>query len=289
MNSLSSKPVVVVTGVSSGIGQAIAQDLCATGFHVFGSVRRESDAALLSSQLGGNFTPLILDITNRPSIAAAAVQVADALGGQPLFGLVNNAGMGGGGPLMHQPPEELMRCFENLAVGPIMMVQAFLPHLGARRGFDGQPGRIVNISSVGGRIAFPFLGSYVAGKHALEALSDCLRRELRLYGIDVIIVEPGATKTAIWQKAEAPTNLSYADTDYSKIYNSFLREFSEQGRKGYSPDRVAHVVRRALTTPRPRTRYAVVPQRFSNWVLPRLLPDRIVDRIFASRLRLNRS
>ena len=283
------KSAVVVSGVSSGIGLAVARDLCARGFHVFGTVRREVDAARLHQELAPNFTPLFLDITDQGAILAAAKTAHDALAGATIFGLVNNAGAGGGGPLMHQDPAELMSAFHNLAVGPVMMAQAFLPMLGARRGFKGPPGRIVNITSVGGRIAFPFLGSYVAGKHALEALSDCLRRELLLYGIDLIIVEPGATKTAIWQKAVAEENPRYTETDYGPSYGAFIREFSEEGQSGLDPARVARIVHSALTVRRPRTRYAVVPKRLLNWSLPRLLPDRAVDIIFARRLGLKRN
>ncbi|MDX2277338.1 MAG: SDR family NAD(P)-dependent oxidoreductase [Hyphomonadaceae bacterium] len=279
---------VVVTGVSSGIGEAIARDLAANGFKVFGSVRKAEDAKALERDLGEAFKPLIFDIVDQISIADAAALVRNGLNGAPLYGLINNAGAGGGGPLMHQDPAELIACLENLAVGPIMVTQAFLPLLGAQRGFQQPPGRIVNVSSVGGRIGFPFLGSYVAGKHALEGLSDCLRRELRIYGIDVVVVEPGATRTKIWDKAEASEDNRYANTDYGATYAAFIKFFSAEGRRGYEPARVASRVRHALTTPRPRSRYVVTPQHVLNWSVPRILPDRALDALFAARLGLRR-
>ena len=278
---------VVITGSSTGIGRAAAQELAAHGYHVFGSVRREADAAELQAQLGQRFTPLLFDVTDEAAIKAAAGRVTDALAGQGLCGLVNNAGVGGGGPLMHQPLAEVRRMFEINVLGALAVTQAFLPLLGARRPQPQPIGRIVNVSSVGGKITPPFLGAYSASKHALEAMSNALRRELSIYGIDVIVIEPGSVKTAIWDKAEQEGFAGkYADTAYGPIAAGFEKAFISQGRAGIGPEVVAGVIRRALESPHPKTRYALPDDPIQGWLLPRLLPDRWLDRIIAARLGL---
>jgi NAD(P)-dependent dehydrogenase (short-subunit alcohol dehydrogenase family) len=174
------------------------------------------------------------------------------------------------------------------AVGVVTVTQAFLPLLGARRVFQGRPGRIVNISSVGGRLVVPFVGAYQASKHALEAFSDAMRRELMIYGIDVVVIEPGAVVTPIWDKAQEIDSGLYARTDYADALERFARKFVETGRAGLPPSRVAETVHLALTARRPRARYAVVRNRLANWDLPRAMPDRLLDRIIARQLGLKR-
>lgn len=275
---------VVVTGTSSGIGWGTASVLIRNGMHVFGSVRKQQDADRLIAEFGSAFTPLMFDITDTAAVRAAAELVRERLGGATLFGLVNNAGIAVAGPLMHQPIDEFRYQIEVNLVGALIVTQAFLPLLGADRALRGAPGRIVNISSVGGQNAAPFIGAYAAAKHGLEGLSESLRRELMLYGIDVVIVGPGAVATPIWDKAEQIDTAAYAGTDYDAVFQHFGEYFVREGRKGYPPERIGEVILQALTVPKPRVRYAVVPQRFRNWTLPRLLPRRIVDRIIARGL-----
>jgi NAD(P)-dependent dehydrogenase (short-subunit alcohol dehydrogenase family) len=279
---------VLITGSSTGIGRAAAQELVAYGYHVFGSVRREADAAELQAQLGQNFTPLLFDVTDEAAIKAAADRVADQLTGQSLCGLINNAGVGGGGPLMHQPVAEVRRMFEINVLGVIAVTQAFLPLLGARQPRSQSPGRIINVSSVGGKITPPFLGAYSGSKHALKAMSNALRRELAIYGIDVIVIEPGSVKTAIWDKAEQEGFAAkYADTIYGPIAVRFEQAFIAQGRAGVGPEVVAGVIRRALESPQPKSRYALPDDPIQGWLLPRLLPDRWLDRLIARRFGLH--
>jgi NAD(P)-dependent dehydrogenase (short-subunit alcohol dehydrogenase family) len=271
---------VVITGSSTGIGRAAVQELAGQGYHVFGSVRREADAVELQSQLGQNFTPLLFDVTDEAAIKAAADRVAEQLAGQGLCGLINNAGVGGGGPLMHQPLSEVRRMFEINVLGVLSVTQAFLPLLGARQPQPQPPGRIVNVSS-------PFLGAYSGSKHALEAMSNALRRELSIYSIDVIVIEPGSVRTAIWDKAEQEGFANkYADTAYGPIATKFEQTFIAQGRAGVEPEVVAGVIRRALEDPHPKTRYALPDDPIQGWLLPRLLPDRWLDRLIASRFGL---
>jgi NAD(P)-dependent dehydrogenase (short-subunit alcohol dehydrogenase family) len=165
------------------------------------------------------------------------------------------------------------------------MIQAFAPLLGTDARFSGAPGRIVNISSVGGKIGPPFLGAYAAEKHALEGLSESLRRELMLYGIDVIIVGPGSVATPIWDKAET-ADLPHGGAEYAEAMTRFKTHMIAGGRKGYRPERVGEVIWIALSSARPSTRYAVVPGKLLNWVLPRLLPSRFVDGLIARQLGL---
>lgn len=275
---------VVITGVSSGIGYAAALELAGRGYHVFGSVRREGDAARLQAALGERFTPLLFDVTDADAIGRAAEQVATALGSGGLAGLVNNAGIAVSGPLMHVRPDDVRRQFEVNVVGVVAVTQAFLPLLGARPNPGHPPGRIVNVGSVSGRIAYPFIGPYAASKHALEALSDSLRRELLLFGVDVILIEPGSVVTPIWDKAEQEDYSHYMDTAYGPILRRFSKAAVRRGRNGMPVERVARTIAAALEHPRPRARYPLINHRISGWWLPRFLPARWFDRIVARML-----
>jgi NAD(P)-dependent dehydrogenase (short-subunit alcohol dehydrogenase family) len=279
---------VVVTGVSTGIGWGTTKVLIRNGLHVFGSVRKQADADRLTQEFGSAFTPLLFDITDEAAVQTAALLVRDRLAGATLFGLVNNAGIATAGPLMHQPIEEFRYQIDVNLVGPLIVTRAFLPLLGMDRALKGQPGRIVNISSVGGKVAAPFIGAYAASKHGLEGLSESLRRELLLYGIDVIIVGPGAVATPIWDKAAQIDTSAYANTEYADILRRFAEYFVQEGRKGFPPERIGETIFTALTARSPRVRYAVVPQLFRNWIVPMLLPRRLVDAALARSLGLTR-
>jgi NAD(P)-dependent dehydrogenase (short-subunit alcohol dehydrogenase family) len=275
---MADKRSVVVTGASTGIGYAIAKVLGTRGMQVFGGVRKQSDADRLQRELGNGFTPVLMDVTDEPAVQAAAAQVGERLGNRKLFGLVNNAGIAGGGPLLHQPIDEFRRTVEVNLVGPFTVTKAFGPLLGADRSRTGSPGRIVQISSVAGKFAAPFLGVYAASKFGLEGMSESLRRELLLYGIDVIVVGPGSVKTPIFDKAQDLDLAQYDATEYGPILRGFVEYFLAESRKGLEPERIGEVVYTALTVRRPKLRYAVVPQPFKNWILPRMLPGRMVDR-----------
>ena len=279
---------VVITGVSTGIGWGAAKVLVQKGIRVFGSVRKLEDAERLSAEFGDGFTPLVFDVRDERAVGAAAKQVREHLNAETLFGLVNNAGVGLFGPLMHQPVDEYRLQIEVNLVGPLIVTQAFLPLLGADRSLKGNPGRIINISSIAGKMAAPFLGAYAASKHGLEGFSESLRRELMLYGIDVIIIGPGAVATPIWDKAETTDLSRYKNTEYAGALEKFGEYMIPRGRKGYSPERIGEVIWQALTSPNPQVRYAVVPQRLSNWLIPMALPKRVVDQLIAKRFGLRR-
>jgi NAD(P)-dependent dehydrogenase (short-subunit alcohol dehydrogenase family) len=277
---------IVVTGVSTGIGQATATLLAERGFHVYGSVRKAADGVRLTETLGNAFTPLVFDVCDEAAVGQAAQQVRAALGGTTLAGLVNNAGIAVAGPLSHVPLADYRRQLEVNLVGPLIVTQAFLPLLGTDAGLQGDRGRIVNISSVGGKIGVPFLGPYIASKFGVEGLSESLRRELLFYGIKVVIVAPGSVVTPIWDKAEQMDIRPYEALPILPSLQKFQAMFIEDGRKGYPPEVVAGVIHEALTAASPKPRYAVVRGRIPNWTLPMALPSAVLDRIFAGRLGL---
>ena len=226
---------VVVTGASTGIGWACVKVLTANDFHVFGSVRKQADAERLSKEFGNSFTPLVFDVTDQAAVAAGAKQVAAALGDSTLFGLVNNAGMAVPGPLLHLKIADFEHQLAVNLTGQLIVTQAMAPLLGADRTRKGAPGRIVMISSVGGKNALPFAGPYAASKFALEGLSESLRRELMLFGIDVIVVAPGSVATPIWDKAEAIDIAQFESTPYAaalKTMRSFMLVARPQGPSG---------------------------------------------------------
>jgi NAD(P)-dependent dehydrogenase (short-subunit alcohol dehydrogenase family) len=266
---------------------AAVKKLTSNGFHVFGSVRRAADADALKQAFGDLVTPLVFDVTDQRAVLAAAADVARQIGPTRLGGLVNNAGVAIPGPLLHQPLDELRKILEINVVAQVGVTQAFAPLLGSDRSRPGAPGRIVNIVSTAGRLTTPFVGAYSASKHAMESISDALRRELMIYGIDVVALEPGAVVTPIWDKAEAGDYSAYMATDYKKSFKALVDLMLVEGRKGLPVERIADDIYRGLTDAKPPARIASVPQRFKNWTMPRLLPDRALDKFVGRLLGLN--
>jgi NAD(P)-dependent dehydrogenase (short-subunit alcohol dehydrogenase family) len=280
---------VVVTGASTGIGWGCVKVLAANGFHVFGSVRKQADADRLSKEFGAAFTPLIFDVTDAAAVAAGARQVEAALKGATLAGLVNNAGIANPGPLLHIDVDNFRQQMEVNVTGQLIVTQAFAPLLGARPDAKtATPGRIVMMSSVGGKVSSPFVGPYNASKFALEGLSEALRRELMIYGVDVIVVAPGAIATPIWDKADSIDVTRYDNTPYAKSLAMVKKYMVDLGRKGLPPERIGETVRTALTASSPKTRYVVTPEPLTNWMSLNM-PKRMIDRTIAKRLGLTRS
>ncbi len=279
--NIQDRPAVVITGVSSGIGLAIAEDLLKRGYRVFGSVRRLADAQALITEWPLAFTPLVFDVTDLTKLADIVQQVRLSLAGHGLTALVNNAGISHSGPLMHQPLEEIRQTFEVNVFGLIAITQAFLPLLGANHDLGHPPGRVVNIGSVSGGITVPFMGAYSASKHAVEAFSQGLRRELRPFGIEVSTIEPGFIRSRMFEKA-APSKAigSYADTAYAQPWMQFNRSLLNQERNAKSPEVVSRAVLHAIEAPTPRTRYPLDPLWHLGW----LLPDRSFDRLIFKAL-----
>lgn len=267
---------VLVTGASTGIGNACAHYLAGRGWHVYAGVRREADFALLESS-EGKITPLILDVTEEDSIEAAARQIEAAAKG--LGGLVNNAGVVVPAPLEFVPLDELRRQFEVNTIGPIAVIQAVMPLL--RR----STGRIVNIGSISGKIATPMMGPYSGSKFAIEALSDSLRNEIAPWGMHVALVDPGNIETPIWQKttAFADEMLPTMPHEMEELYEELIantRAMAKRSEETAIPaEDVARVVAHALGSNRPRIRYFVGTDAKLGSIVARLLPDGIRDRV----------
>ena len=277
---------VVITGVSTGIGYSSAKILCDSGYRVFGSVRKQEDAEKVTSEFGANFTPLIFDVTDSKGIQEnAQIVKAELIPGEALAGLVNNAGVAMGGPINLIDTDVFRKQFEVNFFGLIEVTKTFLPMLGAVKN-SMQQGKIINISSVSGRRAHPFVAPYTASKFAVEAFSDALRREMLLYGVDVILIEPGPIKTAIWDKVPDLDDNEFTGTDYEHSLRKFYKMFIEMGKKGFDADIIGNRVKEILQDPSPKTRHVITPNRFINFTLPGILPDRIFDKLIGKGLGL---
>ena len=267
---------VLVTGASTGIGEATALHLKSLGFSVLAGVRKESDAERARA---AGYEPVLLDVTDAEQVRAAGDQAGD------VVGLVNNAGVAVNGPLEFLPLDELRRQLEINLIGQLAVTQAMLPALRRNRG------RIVNISSIGGRIALPIVGPYAMSKFALEAMSDSLRRELRKHGVNVSVIEPGAIATPIWGKSAAAGETLLAglppETDelYGHLIEPLRKEAAKLATTGLPPSAVAEAVGTALTARRPRARYVVGRDAKSRLVAKALLRDRGFDAVLARVLR----
>lgn len=274
---------VVVTGASTGIGEATALHLAEIGFQIFAGVRREEDGRALIEKGGDRIRPILLDVTSADSVVQAAAEVQASLAGSGLAGLVNNAGVAVGGPLEFVPMDDFHRQIDVNVTGQLAVTQAFLPLLRIARG------RIVNMGSVSGRVASPFLGPYVASKFALEALTTALRLELYPWGIQVSIVTPGVIQTPIWSKAVSdfdrirtamPTE---ATSLYGKILDGMRRRLATVYTKGVPAIEVAKAVAHALTAKRARRRYPVGSDaRQVEWLL--MLPEAVRESMIIRRL-----
>ena len=275
---------VVVTGASTGIGRAAVAKAVREGAHVFASVRKQVDADSLTKEFGEAVTPLIFDVADEAAVRAGAAQVEQALGKRKLFGLVNNAGIAVAGPLLHLDTDELKRQFEINLFGVHNVTRAFANALGADPDRGGKPGRIVMISSVGGQNGAPFVGPYAASKFALEGYSQSLRRELMLYGIDVIVIGPGAIATPIWDKAEQEDLNRFSNTAYAPMLKRVADYMLSQGKVGLPASDVGDLIWLCLTDPKPKTRYHILRKPFMDRTLPRLMNPRTVDGIIAKRL-----
>lgn len=275
---------VLVTGASTGIGRATALRLDASGWKVFAGVRKSEDAESLREAASSRLAPVFLDVTDADQIAAAAELIEKESDGG-LDGLVNNAGVAIPGPLETVPLEDFRRQLEVNLVAYVAVTQALLEQI---RRADG---RVVFISSIGGRIAFPFGGPYHASKFATEAIGDVFRQELRPWGLKVSIVEPGSIDTPIWERgqrmgeeieAKSPrTNLLYG-----AAIEKFRKVIEDTAERGIPPEKVAKAISHALESNRPRARYLVGLDAKLQARLKPLIPTSVFDRIVARQLNL---
>jgi NAD(P)-dependent dehydrogenase (short-subunit alcohol dehydrogenase family) len=274
---------VVVTGASTGIGRATALALVGAGYQVLAGVRRSADGEALRSSTEGRVAPLILDVTDAASVAAAAAEAAHLVGADGIVGLVNNAGVGSSAPMETIPVPALREVYDVNVFGQVEVIQAFLPLL--RRA----AGTMINIGSIGDRLTMPFGGPLTSSKWAFASITEALRLELRPWGIHVVLVEPATISTPALGKVEVEARRvleQFSDDDrvrYAEAYRSMTRRAVARERDGSSPDVVAAVVLRALTARRPRTRYLVGKNARRLALLARWAPDPVFDRI---RIRL---
>jgi NAD(P)-dependent dehydrogenase (short-subunit alcohol dehydrogenase family) len=277
-------PSVLVTGASTGIGRACAIEMDQLGWSVFAGVRREEDAVSLTAEGSERLRPVSIDVTDPGSIAAAVEVVEAERGEEGLQGLVNNAGVAIPGPLETLPLDDFRRQLEVNLTGQLAVTQALLALI--RRG----RGRIVFISSIGGRIALPFAGAYHAAKFGIEAVGDVLRQELRPWGIAVSLVEPGSIATPIWDKGEeeaermAERTPAAQDDLYGEQLETFRGAVRRTAERGIEPEAVAKPVRHALTARRPRTRYLVGRDAVVQARMRPLLGARVFDRLVAREM-----
>ena len=267
-----------MTGASTGIGEATVLHLKTLGFDAIGAVRKDEDAERLE---GRGVRTVRIDVTNADQIAAAREELGDA----PLAGLVNNAGVAVAAPLEFLPIDQLRHQLEINVIGQAAVTKAFLPALRQGRG------RIVNVSSIGGRVALPLVGAYNASKFALEGLSDAWRRELRQFGVDVIVIEPGGVKTPIWTKSTKTADEVIEDVppDVRQLYGPVIDAVRTRTQKiaretGIEPHGVAEAIGTALTADRPKTRYVVGKDAKMRARMARVLPDRVMDRLIGRAL-----
>jgi NAD(P)-dependent dehydrogenase (short-subunit alcohol dehydrogenase family) len=270
---------VVITGASSGIGEATALRLARAGFDVFAGVRKDEDAERVAA-LHEKVRPLKIDVADDASVKAAA----DEVGEIAIAGLVNNAGISVSGPLEFVPLDEWRKQLNVNVIGQVAVTQAFLPGIRAAKG------RIVNISSVGGKIAAPLLSPYAGSKFALEGISDSLRRELRPFGVHVALVEPGAIATEIWRKGTAAADELIgqappeAEAVYGKLIAAIRKQAADATDRAIPPDEVAKVIEHALTAEKPRVRYVVGGDAKQRIRASAVLPDSVFDRLVARAL-----
>jgi NAD(P)-dependent dehydrogenase (short-subunit alcohol dehydrogenase family) len=277
---------VLVTGASTGIGRATALLLDAEGYRVFAGVRKEIDARELAKDGSDRLTPVTVDVTDSGQIEAAREQIAEAVGDEGLVGLVNNAGVGGGGPIEFMPLDELRGTLEVNLVGQVAVTQAFIPLIRKRRG------TIVFIASIGGRVASPFMSPYNTSKFAIEALGESLRHELRPWEIDVAVIEPGSIDTQIWSKGndQASEQLEQMPEDARRLYgrqiSRFLEVINETASRGIAPEKVAEVVHTAIASDNPKHRYLVGTDAKIGARLKGTLPDRTFSKLAARQMKM---
>jgi len=275
--------LVVVTGTSSGIGRATAEQLAAEGFHVLAGVRRQEDADKIKRK---NIEPVIVDVTNIDTLKALAERVEQDLLGRPLRAVVNNAGIAVNAPLEMVPLDEFRRQIEVSVIGQVAVIQALTPAL------LNSGGRVVNIGSLGGKVSMPGFGIYSAAKYAMEAINDSLRREMSSFGLKVIMITPGGVSTGLSEQgittAERLAKLMTPDQHrrHDRLFDAVKAQAETWATDGIRPEKVAAVVSRAIHVSKPRTRYTVGRDSALLTRLVRILPDKLLDRMLRSQMKL---
>ncbi|WP_342437767.1 SDR family oxidoreductase [Paenibacillus sp. FSL L8-0436] len=281
--SFKTQELVIVTGTSSGIGRATAEQLAAEGFHVLAGVRRQEDADKIKRK---NIEPVIVDVTNIDTLKALAERVEKDPLGRPLRAVVNNAGIAVNAPLEMVPLDEFRRQIEVSVIGQVAVIQALTPAL------LNSGGRVVNIGSVGGKVSMPGFGIYSAAKFAMEAINDSLRREMASFGLKVIMITPGGVSTGLSEQgittAERLAKLMTPDQHrrHDRLFDAVKAQAETWAKDGIRPEKVAAVISRAIHERKPRTRYTAGRDSALLTRLVRILPDKLLDRMLRSQMKL---
>ena len=278
---------VLVTGVSTGIGKAIAEKLLNADFIVIGSVRKLADANQLEEKYKERFFPVKFDVTKKEEIQKAKIEVEKILSNNNsyLSCVINNAGIALGGPVRYLDVDVFRKQFEVNFFGLIEVTKIFLDLLIENNSYK-MKNKIINIGSISGKRSYPFVGPYTASKHALEGFSDALRRELLIHEVDVVLIQPGPIRTPIWDKAPNIENNPFLNTEYEIPLRKFNKGYIKLGINGFNPSIIGDKIIKVMNTNRPKTRYVITPKIFKNYLIPGFLPDRWVDRLTGKMLGL---
>ena len=279
---------IVITGTSTGIGYACSKHFIEKGYKVFGSVRNDNDANRVSNELGSNFVPLMFDVTDETAVKKSVKVVENQIGDQKLSGLINNAGLGVMGTIQSLSAEQFKYQFDVNVLGVFHCCQAYLDLLGADKNRKGDPGKIINISSVSGEIGMPFMSAYNMSKFGLEGFSEGIRRELLMYGIDVVVIAPGPIKTPIWKKINQKDEVKrYDNSDFRESLARAMKMTDKMEQVGFEPIVIAERALSVIENKKNNTRYRIDPTRMQN-ILLQLFPKRIADRMIAKRMNIIR-
>ena len=281
MESLTNKShTVLVTGTSSGIGRGLCQALIEKGYKVFGTVRNRKDATELKKEFGENLDALLVDVTDEKQVVKAKERVQNYLNGKPLTALINNAGIATLGPVEFLPTSDFKKQIDTKILGTFLCTKIFLPLLGTDNNLIGNPGRIVNISSIlGGKIGSPFMSGYCASKHAVEAFSESLRRELKPYRIKVIIVAPGSVSTPIWKEVKKQKDQNkYHKTKYGISFKKILNSLESFDQNSLSMKQLTSIIIKSIEIKNPKIRYN--PTKDPIQKLWPYIPKKIMDSFF---------
>tara|TARA_B100000959_G_C14887331_1_gene585154 strand:+ start:143 stop:997 length:855 start_codon:yes stop_codon:yes gene_type:complete len=278
---------VLITGVSTGIGRAIAEELLNSEFIVIGSVRNLEDAKKLKEKYKENFFPIKFDVTKKEEIQQSKEEIEKILSDNNsyLSCVINNAGIALGGPVRYLDVDIFRKQFEVNFFGLIEVTKTFLDLMIDSNNYK-MKNKIINIGSISGKRAYPFVGPYTASKHALEGFTDALRRELLIHNIDVVLIQPGPIRTPIWNKAPDIEKNPFLNTEYEIPLRKFNKGYVKLGVNGYSPTVIGEKIVDIMNTNRPKTRYVITPKIFKNYLIPGFLPDRWVDRLTGKMLGL---
>ena len=279
---------IVITGTSTGIGYACSKHFIEKGYKVFGSVRNDNDANRVSNELGSNFVPLMFDVTDETAVKKSVKVVENQIGDQKLSGLINNAGLGVMGTIQSLSAEQFKYQFDVNVLGVFHCCQAYLDLLGADKNRKGDPGKIINISSISGEIGMPFMSAYNMSKFGLEGFSEGIRRELLMYEIDVVVIAPGPIKTPIWKKINQKDEVKrYDNSDFRESLARAMKMTDKMEQVGFEPIVIAERALSVIKNKKNNTRYRIDPTRMQN-ILLQLFPKRIADRMIAKRMNIIR-